>query len=74
MIWILRNMKIEFGSLFLSAELALPYEAQAIDVTKLTQREPWFTAINPNGRIPALVDPNQADQPVFESGVISCQH
>lgn len=50
------------------AELALPYEPRAIDVTKLEQREPWFTKINPNGRIPALVDPNQGDLSVWESG------
>lgn len=29
---------------------------QAINIMKNTQKEPWFTAICPNGRIPAIVD------------------
>jgi glutathione S-transferase len=37
-------------------ELGLPYEFTKIDISKHTQKEPWFLAINPNGRIPALTD------------------
>lgn len=33
---------------------------------KNTQKEPWFTAICPNGRIPAIVDHDRGDFPVFE--------
>lgn len=52
------------------AELALPYEVKAISLTKNEQKEPWFTKINPNGRIPALVDHNEGDLAVWESGVL----
>ena len=48
-------------------ELGLPYEVHAIDLGARTQKEPWFLAINPNGRIPAIVDDGF---PVFESGAI----
>lgn len=48
-------------------ELGLDYEVRAIDLYGGEQREPWFTAINPNGRIPALVDDGFA---IFESGAI----
>ena len=41
-------------------ELGLPYELHAIDLSSGAQKEPWFTAINPNGRIPAIVDGEQA--------------
>jgi glutathione S-transferase len=37
-------------------ELGLPYEVTDIDISKNTQKEPWFLDINPNGRIPALTD------------------
>jgi glutathione S-transferase len=51
-------------------ELGMPYEVHPIDLTKLVQKEPWFLAINPNGRIPAIVDRDEGDFPVFESGAI----
>jgi len=51
-------------------ELALPYTLHALDMGKGEQKEPWFTAINPNGRIPAIVDRDNGDFAVFESGAI----
>jgi GST-like protein len=51
-------------------ELQLPYDLHVLDMGKGEQKEPWFTAINPNGRIPAIVDREAGDFPVFESGAI----
>ncbi len=51
-------------------ELGLPYEVHAIDLSTGAQKQPWFTAINPNGRIPAIVDRSNGDFPIFESGAI----
>lgn len=53
-------------------ELGLPYEVHAIDISKNTQKEPWFLEINPNGRIPALTDTFTDGKPIriFESGSI----
>lgn len=51
-------------------ELELPYEVHRIDLGALQQKEPWFLAINPNGRIPAMVDREAGDFAVFESGAI----
>ncbi|RMY00740.1 hypothetical protein D0868_08851 [Hortaea werneckii] len=53
-------------------ELGLPYQHTKIDISKNTQKEPWFLAINPNGRIPALTDKFTDGQPIrlFESGSI----
>jgi glutathione S-transferase len=48
-------------------ELGMPYEVHAIDLSSNAQKEPWFLKINPNGRIPAIVD---GDVTVFESGAI----
>ncbi len=42
-------------------ELGLPYTVHAIDLSSGAQKEPWFTAINPNGRIPAIVDRGNGD-------------
>jgi GST-like protein len=51
-------------------ELGLPYRLHAIDMGAGEQKQPWFTAINPNGRIPAIVDREAGDFAVFESGAI----
>jgi glutathione S-transferase/GST-like protein len=51
-------------------ELALPYSVRAIDLARLEQREPWFLALNPNGRIPVIIDHDAQDFVVFESGAI----
>lgn len=51
-------------------ELGLPYKAHFVNITKGAQNSPDFRAINPNGRIPAIVDRDAGDFPVFESGAI----
>ncbi len=54
-------------------ELDLPYEVEAIDITKGDQFQPHFLAVSPNNRIPAIVDPEGPEgEPVelFESGAI----
>ncbi len=51
-------------------ELALPYTLQVLDLAKSEQKTPQFLAINPNGRIPAIVDRSADDFAVFESGAI----
>jgi len=53
-------------------ELGLPYKTHKIEITKNTQKEPWFLVINPNGRIPALTDsfPDGSTINLFESGSI----
>ncbi|NVJ70638.1 MAG: glutathione S-transferase N-terminal domain-containing protein [Alphaproteobacteria bacterium] len=51
-------------------EMDLPYDMKAIDLSSGDQKSEWFTAINPNGRIPALVDHESGDFCVFESGAI----
>ncbi|MBC7685969.1 MAG: glutathione S-transferase N-terminal domain-containing protein [Bdellovibrionales bacterium] len=51
-------------------ELALPYELHTLELQAGTQKEPWFLEINPNGRIPAIVDRAEDDFAVFESGAI----
>lgn len=51
-------------------ELGLPYTLHTLDLSAGTQKQPDFLAINPNGRIPAIVDRDQDDFAVFESGAI----
>jgi GSH-dependent disulfide-bond oxidoreductase len=51
-------------------ELGLPYQVRAITLSSQEQKQPWFLAINPNGRIPAIVDHANDDFAVFESGAI----
>ena len=51
-------------------ELELPYKTIAIDLAKNVQKEEWFLALNPNGRIPVIVDRDADDLAVFETGAI----
>ncbi len=51
-------------------ETGLPYEVKPIRLDKLEQKEEWFLRINPNGRIPAIVDREAGDFAVFESGAV----
>lgn len=48
----------------------LKWETIPIDISKNVQKEDWFLKINPNGRIPAIVDPNNDDFAVFETSAI----
>lgn len=50
-------------------ELGLDYTVHTIDITKGEQFTPEFVAINPNSKIPAIVD-HDSDITVFESGAI----
>ena len=49
-------------------ELALPYTLKLLDLAKGEQKTPEYLAICPNGRIPAIVDRDEDDFAVFESG------
>jgi glutathione S-transferase len=51
-------------------ELELPYSVHAIDLSSGDQKKKPFIDINPNGRIPAIVDRDNDDFSVFESGAI----
>ena len=48
-------------------ELELPYEVRAVDIFAGEQKHPDYLKLNPNGRIPTLVDDGFA---IFESGAI----
>jgi GSH-dependent disulfide-bond oxidoreductase len=54
-------------------EIALPYEVHLVDFNKDDQMTPEFLSLNPNGKIPAIIDPNGPggqSLPLFESGAI----
>jgi GST-like protein len=54
-------------------ELGLPYKVHVVDIMKGDQFKPEFLAINPNNKIPAIVDhegPGGKPLTVFESGAI----
>ncbi len=54
-------------------EIGLPYEAHRVDIRENQTWTEDFLSLNPNGKIPAIIDPNTADgKPLalFESGAI----
>jgi GST-like protein len=51
-------------------ELGLEYTVHHIHLDQREQKEPWYLELNPNGRIPTIVDHDNDDFAVFESGAI----
>ncbi len=53
-------------------ELGVPYEVKPVNIFTGEQMEDWFKEINPNRRIPVLVDATEPGEPlrIFESGAI----
>jgi glutathione S-transferase len=51
-------------------ELGLDYKVHHIHMDRQEQKEPWYLELNPNGRIPTIVDHDNDDFAVFESGAI----
>jgi glutathione S-transferase len=51
-------------------ELGLPYTVRKISFDQKEQKEDWYVKLNPNGRIPTIVDHDNDDFAVFESGAI----
>src|ERR1700733_8963305 len=54
-------------------EIGLPYEVHLVDFGKDDQHTPEYLSLNPNGKIPAILDPNGPGGrplPLFESGAI----
>ena len=51
-------------------ELELEYDVHHIHLDRKDQKQPWYLELNPNGRIPTIVDHGNDDFAVFESGAI----
>ena len=54
-------------------EIGLPYEAHKVTLSDADVRSPAFLSLNPNNKIPAIIDPNGPDGTaigLFESGAI----
>ncbi len=51
-------------------EAGIDYELTVIDFAKTEQKSDWYVKLNPNGRIPTIIDRGNDDFVVFESGAI----
>jgi glutathione S-transferase len=51
-------------------ELEIPYEAHTVNLMTGDQKTPEYRKLNPNGRIPTIVDRDAGNFAVFESGAI----
>ena len=51
-------------------ECGLVYDVHPLALGKREQKQDWYLQINPNGRIPAIVDHDNDDFAIFESGAI----
>jgi GST-like protein len=51
-------------------ELGLSYQVEPIDLSARQQKQDWFLQLNPAGRIPVIVDTDNDDFAIFESGAI----
>jgi glutathione S-transferase len=69
MIQIYGQVKSSAGRCFwLLEELGLPYEQKNVDFSLKEHKSDWFLKINPNGKVPAMVDGNFT---LFESMAIN---
>lgn len=59
-----------FKASIMLEETSLPYEVHGVKLGELEQKEDWFLKMNPNGRIPVIVDQDHDNFAVFESGAI----
>jgi len=62
-----------FKVMLMLSELDLPYRLHRVDMTRSEQFGPELTALNPNQKVPVIVDPEGPDGEsltVFESGAI----
>ena len=50
--------------------MELEYKTHVVNLMENEQKKPEFLAISPNGRIPAIVDKDADNLPIFESGAI----
>jgi glutathione S-transferase len=57
-----------FRALWMAEELAVPYEHLPIEIGEVGARSPEFRSLNPNGRLPFIVD---GDFALFESMAIT---
>ena len=51
-------------------EMELPYNPIVLNLSERKQHEEWFYQMNPNGRIPVIVDHDVEDLTIFETGAI----
>lgn len=51
-------------------EAGIPYDLTVIDFSAREQKSNWYLSLNPNGRIPTIVDRSAGNFAVFESGAI----
>lgn len=51
-------------------EMGLPYNVHHVRIRTGEQKQDWYVRLNPNGRIPTIVDTDNDDFAVFESGAI----
>lgn len=53
-------------------EMGLEYEAHTVTLSDADVKSPEFLSLNPNNKIPAIIDPNGPDGPIelWESGAI----
>lgn len=51
-------------------EMGLPYTWRHIKLSEKEQKQDWYLKLNPNGRIPTLIDHDLEDFAIFESGAI----
>ncbi|PPQ67552.1 hypothetical protein CVT26_006853 [Gymnopilus dilepis] len=54
----------------MKAAYGIDYDVFKIDISQNTQKEPWYLSMNPNGRIPVLVDRAKDNFVVFETAAI----